>query len=77
MHNPKLPHWLHRIDVPTWLIWGESDGVVTPTSARAYQSLIPGSELRIVSAAGHRPHVEQADAFDAELRAVAGLSNRG
>src|SRR3954447_9587980 len=24
-HNPELRKWLHRIDVPTLLIWGESD----------------------------------------------------
>ena len=28
MHNPQLPYWLHRIDVPTLLVWGEDDQVV-------------------------------------------------
>ena len=27
LHNPQLPYWLHRIDVPTLLIWGENDRV--------------------------------------------------
>ena len=30
MHNPKLKRRLHRIKVPTRLIWGEHDGIVTP-----------------------------------------------
>ena len=25
MHNPRLKHWLHRIDVPTLVLWGEQD----------------------------------------------------
>ena len=30
MHNPRLKRWLHRIDIPTLLLWGERDGIVTP-----------------------------------------------
>ena len=29
MHNPRLKRWLHRIDIPTHLIWGEQDGIVS------------------------------------------------
>ena len=29
MHNPHLKRWLHRIDIPTLLLWGEQDGIVT------------------------------------------------
>ena len=28
MHNPHLKRWLHRIDIPTLLLWGEQDGIV-------------------------------------------------
>jgi pimeloyl-ACP methyl ester carboxylesterase len=38
MHNPRLKRWLHRIDLPTLLLWGEQDGIVTPT-----RSVAPGS----------------------------------
>ncbi len=30
MHNPQLKRWLRRIDVPTLVLWGASDGIVTP-----------------------------------------------
>jgi len=63
MHNPKLPGRLHRIDVPTLVIWGESDGLVTPDYGRALCAMIPGAEMAIISAAGHSPQTEQADAF--------------
>ena len=34
MHNPRLKRWLHRIDVPTLLMWGEQDGIVSPRIRR-------------------------------------------
>jgi pimeloyl-ACP methyl ester carboxylesterase len=63
MHNPKLPHRLHRVDVPTLLVWGESDGLVTVDYARAYQRMIPGAELVTIPRAGHAPQTEQPEAF--------------
>jgi len=59
MHNPKLRYWLHRITVPTLLIWGASDGVVPVTYAEAYRAMIPGAQLVVIPEAGHLPHVEQ------------------
>lgn len=59
MHNPKLRYWLHRITVPTLLIWGASDGVVSVAYAEAYRAMIPGAQLVVIPEAGHLPHVEQ------------------
>jgi pimeloyl-ACP methyl ester carboxylesterase len=72
MHNPKLRHRLHRIGVPTLLIWGENDGIVTPRYGDAYRTLIPGATLAIVPEAGHLPHVEQPDRFMQHLNAFLG-----
>lgn len=63
MHNPKLKHRLHRIGVPTLLIWGEQDGIVKPDYAKGYAALIPGAKLSLVKEAGHLPHMEQPEAF--------------
>jgi pimeloyl-ACP methyl ester carboxylesterase len=68
MHNPKLKHRLHRIKVPTLLIWGENDGVITPQYGAAYRDLIPGAKMATIPKAGHLPHMEQPDAFMKELR---------
>ena len=68
MHNPKLKHRLHRIGVPTLLIWGENDGIVTPDYGAAYRDLIPGAKIAVIPQAGHLPHMEQPDAFMKELR---------
>ena len=63
MHNPKLRGWLRRISVPTLVVWGESDGVVSPAYGRAYAAAIPDARFESVPGAGHHPHVEQPGAF--------------
>jgi pimeloyl-ACP methyl ester carboxylesterase len=63
MHNPKLRHRLHRINVPTLLLWGASDRLVPVAYAEAYCRLIPNARLVVVPAAGHLPQVEQPDLF--------------
>src|SRR5436853_2686477 len=62
-YNPDLGKWLHRIDVPTLLIWGAEDGLVPPAFGAAYRALIPGAELVVLPAAGHAPFDAQKDAF--------------
>jgi pimeloyl-ACP methyl ester carboxylesterase len=62
-HNPGLAKWLHRIDVPTLLLWGAEDGLVPPVFGEAYRALIPGSRLVVLPNAGHAPFDEQKDAF--------------
>jgi pimeloyl-ACP methyl ester carboxylesterase len=63
MYNPQLPRWLGRINVPTLLIWGESDRIATPDYGRAYSRLIPGSRFELIAAAGHHPEIEQPEGF--------------
>lgn len=63
MYNPQLPRWLGRIDVPTLVIWGESDRVVSPDYGRAYAGMIPGAGFELIAGAGHHPEIEQPDAF--------------
>jgi len=63
MYNPQLPRWLGRIDVPTLVLWGESDRVVTPDYGRAYARLIPNALFAPIARAGHHPELEQPQAF--------------
>jgi pimeloyl-ACP methyl ester carboxylesterase len=63
MYNPQLSRWLGRINVPTLLLWGESDGVVTPDYGRAYSRLIADSRFELIERAGHHPEIEQPAAF--------------
>lgn len=63
MFNPQLKHWLHRVAVPTLVLWGESDRIVTPDYGRAYAGLIPGARFETIGQAGHHPEFEQPRAF--------------
>ena len=63
MHNPKLPYRLHRIGIPTLLIWGEGDQVVPPSYGEAFRNMIPDARMVVIPDAGHSPHVEQPEAF--------------
>ena len=60
MHNPRLKRWLHRIDIPTLLLWGERDGIV---SHGVWRGLARGNPRRarwtVIPNAGHFPHWEQ------------------
>ena len=63
MYNPQLRQWLHRIAVPTLVLWGGSDRIVTPDYGRAYAGLIPGACFSAIDRAGHHPELEQPAAF--------------
>lgn len=59
MYNPQLKNWLGRIKVPTLMLWGASDRIVTPEYGRAYAGLIPGARFDLIESAGHHPEIEQ------------------
>jgi len=63
MFNPQLKHWLGRISVPTLVLWGDRDGVVTPDYGRAYAKLIRGAEFALIENSGHHPEQEQPGRF--------------
>ena len=63
MHNPKLPHRLHRIKIPTHFIWGASDGLVTTDYGKKFCAMINGARMTIIEEAGHSPQLEQPDRF--------------
>lgn len=63
MYNPQLKQWLHRIRVPTLVLWGASDRIVAPEYGRRYSGLIPGAEFAVIDEAGHHPELEQPRAF--------------
>lgn len=64
MHNPKLKGRLHRVDVPTLILWGAADRIVLNADyPRAFAAAIPGARLETIERAGHYPHIEQPQEF--------------
>jgi pimeloyl-ACP methyl ester carboxylesterase len=59
MHDPDLLGRLHTITVPTLVVWGDSDRIVTPAYGRALADAIPGARFAEIRDAGHLPQLEQ------------------
>jgi len=51
--GPWLERWLHRVNVPTMIVWGDKDRIIPPGQAQAWAKLIPGSRVLMVPGAGH------------------------
>ena len=63
LHDPFLPKWLHRIDVPVKIIWGREDRIIPVGFVKEYQRLLPKAQVHILENTGHLPHAEKADEF--------------
>jgi pimeloyl-ACP methyl ester carboxylesterase len=63
LHDPFLPKWLHRIDVPVKIIWGEHDRILPAACTKEFSRLMPKAEIHIVKGAGHLPQAEKPDEF--------------
>ena len=59
MHNPKLKHRLHRVNVPTLFLRGASDGIICAEYLERYAALVPQARTETIAEAGHLPQVEQ------------------
>jgi pimeloyl-ACP methyl ester carboxylesterase len=63
MHDPKLKGRLHRIRVPTLLLWGTADRILSEPYGRAFGAAIPRARFELIARAGHFPHLEQLEEF--------------
>jgi len=76
MHDPFLHKWLHRVDVPVKIVWGECDRILPVAYAREFQRLIPKSSVEIVPRCGHLPQSETPDVFCDIVLKFAGTVSR-
>ncbi len=60
----NLAHELHKITIPTLLIWGLNDTITPPFVAHEFDRLIPNSELRFVDKCCHAPMMEHPQIFN-------------
>ena len=63
LHDPFLPKWLHRIDVPVKIIWGAEDRILPVAFVEEFKKHLPRAEIEIVKNAGHLPQAEKPDQF--------------
>jgi pimeloyl-ACP methyl ester carboxylesterase len=60
LHDPQLLYWLHRIDVPTLLAWGEEDEIVPFACHKPYVDNVQGVTLMALPRTGHAVQAERA-----------------
>lgn len=58
MADPSLRERLADITVPTLVVWGEADRMMTPEYGREYAAAIPGARFHVLPKAGHLPQIE-------------------
>lgn len=73
LHDPKLKHRLHRIRIPTLVLWGSADRLAAESYGRAFAAAIPGARFEAIPGAGHFPHIEQPKLFSEKVLAFAGI----
>jgi pimeloyl-ACP methyl ester carboxylesterase len=62
MHNPALVPWLHRVTVPSLVLWGDKDGIVAPSYGEKLAASLPSARFESITGAAHYPQIEQPEA---------------
>jgi len=63
MHDPFLRKWLHRVNVPVKIVWGEADKILPVAYAGEFKKLMPAAEVEIIPRCGHLPQAERPEEF--------------
>ena len=63
--DPKFPRHLHRVKMPTLIVWGDEDKIIPVQQAQRWRKLIPNSEVLVVKGAGHIVHLDKPEIVDA------------
>jgi pimeloyl-ACP methyl ester carboxylesterase len=64
-YDIKLARWLHRLTMPTLLLWGDADRLIPVEQAAVWAEHIPNAEVKILPGVGHLMFDESREAVDA------------
>ena len=64
MSDPDLAGRLGTLEVPTLVLWGESDQIADVDYGRAYAAAIPLARFQLLRETGHNPQLETPDQVD-------------
>jgi pimeloyl-ACP methyl ester carboxylesterase len=56
--SPELQRWLHRIRIPTCLLWGSDDRIMPIEHSQVWLDSLDDARLQVIEGAGHLPHIE-------------------
>jgi pimeloyl-ACP methyl ester carboxylesterase len=70
--NPALERWLHRISVPTLVVWGANDKLFPVDYAKRWGERMAGSRVEIIPECGHAIAIEKGDVAAQNIISLAG-----
>jgi pimeloyl-ACP methyl ester carboxylesterase len=62
--DPKFMRYLHRIQMPTLILWGDEDKIIPVEQTQAWRKFIPNAEIKVYKGAGHLVHLEKTEAVE-------------
>jgi pimeloyl-ACP methyl ester carboxylesterase len=63
-HDVRVLVRLATLEIPTLVLWGDSDQIVDVCYGRAYAAAIPMARFQLLTATGHSPQLETPDQVD-------------
>ena len=69
--DPKFPRYLHRVTMPTLIVWGDEDKLIPVQQAPVWRKFIPNAEVMVVKGAGHIVHRDKPETVEAIARFLA------
>ena len=63
--DAKLPRYMHRLTMPTLLVWGKQDKLTPAAQHTAWARALPIAQVRLFDNAGHLVLDEAPDAVEA------------
>ena len=63
--DPKFMRYLHRIKMPTMIVWGDEDKIIPVQQSEMWRKFVPAADIKIFKGAGHLVHLEKQEAVDA------------
>jgi pimeloyl-ACP methyl ester carboxylesterase len=63
--DPKFMRYLHRIKMPTMILWGDEDKLIPVQQTETWRKFIPNADIKVFKGAGHLVHLDKPEAVDA------------
>jgi pimeloyl-ACP methyl ester carboxylesterase len=63
--DPKFMRYLHRIKVPTLILWGDEDKIIPVQQTETWRKFLPQADIKVFKGAGHLVHLENPEAVEA------------
>jgi pimeloyl-ACP methyl ester carboxylesterase len=69
--DKKFLRYLHRIKIPTMIVWGDEDKIIPVQQAELWRKFLPHADIKTYKGAGHLVHLEKPEAVDAIAKFLA------